>query len=78
MNLQFFGHTFQTTNTRRPIKCSEDTYIHLVFFSKRNKQLALAVGAQGPMTSAKNAWPYPNYNITHKKNPKLSNFFNPN
>jgi len=31
------------------------------------KKLALAVGAQGSMTSAKNAQTYPTYDVTHKK-----------
>jgi len=42
-----------------------------------NQKLAFAVAAQSPMTSAKNA--YPTYDVAHKKNPKLYNFFkNPN
>ena len=71
--LQFFCHDFLTKNARWPVKALQTRIIAYFLIKTYDDELAHVVGAQGPVTLAKNAWIYPHYVVTHKKN-KFQNF----
>jgi len=62
-----FGHFFEPA-TLESQSNAQKTRILVKFPLKIwVKQFPLAVGAQGPVTSAKKAYTYPTYDVSHKK-----------
>jgi len=45
----FVDYNFQTTNTRKPTKGSNEVDFRLVFILKKKQKLPLGVGTQGPI-----------------------------
>jgi len=63
----FFEPPFSIRNGRKTIKPSKDSDYSLVSKHIKTKNDLLG-GAQGQVTSAKNAWTYPSYEVIDKKN----------